>query len=92
MSYKSDVITVTSTQHEQPFTEESLGFVPGSLYLSVEDQNIRFWYGGRVPTATEGHPVFANGGAVFNASGEITELRIIAMAGTAKVNYTVKGR
>jgi hypothetical protein len=92
MAYFEGVADIGSTEAEQLFTVASLGFIPGSLYLSVEDQNIRFWYGGRAPLANEGHTVFVGGAITFGDPNDITNLKIIAATGTAKVNFTVKGR
>lgn len=92
MAYKEDVLLVNATQAQQPFTEEEVGFVPGSLTMHVEDQNVRFWVSGRTPTPTEGLRIFATGGAILTSAGEIMNLKIISETGTAKVNYSIKGR
>ena len=91
MSYKSDVLTISSTNAEQPFTEEAIGFVPGNVYISVETQNLRVWYDGRTPTATEGHPLYAGASYTFY-SPDVMNLKMIAETGTSTVTYTAKGR
>lgn len=91
MAYKSDVIYVTNTEAQQPFTEQALGFVAGNVYLSVETQNIRVWYDNkRIPTSTDGHPLYAGGGYTFYGQ-DAAGLKMIAVTGTAKVTYTAKG-
>jgi len=84
-------LEVSSTVAIRPFTRELLGFNPGSLLLSVEVQNIRFWYGGSKPTTTSGHPLVVGASARFTKTSEIEDLWMIAVAGTARVFATVGG-
>lgn len=92
MAYKEDVLVVSSTKVEHPFTEEAVGFIPGTLTVTVEDQNVRFWISGREPTTSEGLRIFANGGAVISSPAEIMNMKLIAESSTAKINYSIKGR
>lgn len=91
MAYVEDVVSITSTQFQQPFTEAAIGFLPGRLQFTVEDQNVRYWYGGRTPTPTEGHILFIGSSPVFLTTADIINMRIIAVTGTATLTYTVKG-
>lgn len=75
----------------QPFKRELLGFQPGALLISVEDQNIRFWYGGQEPTADSGHLLQVGAFSSFQKTIEIENLRICSTGGLAKVSATVAG-
>lgn len=90
MAHKENILYVTSTKHQQPFSKDVLGFAPGNVYLSVEDQNARIWYGGRTPTADEGHPLLAGASYSFNAP-DLENFKVIAETGTAKIFFTAKG-
>ena len=91
MAYKEDTINLTTSKVEQPFTAEALGFVPGHLFITVESANMRFWYGGKIPTSGEGHIGFANISYTFYKRQEIENLRMISQSGTSVVRYTVSG-
>ena len=92
MSYKSDVVYITTTDVQQPFTEAALGFIPGNVYMSIETQNLRIWYdNNRTPTPTEGHPLYAGASYTF-VGPDVVGMKMIAETGTAKVTYTAKGR
>ena len=84
-------LEVSSTRAIQPFTRDLLGFNPGTLLLSVEVQNIRFWYGGSAPTSTSGHQLVVGAFSRFTKTSEIENLQMIAVAGTARVFATVGG-
>jgi hypothetical protein len=75
----------------QPFRREILGFAPGSLLISVEGQDVRFWYGGGSPTTATGHKLVVGAFSRFVKTAEIEALKIISTAGTAIVSATVGG-
>jgi len=86
------VMSITSTQVAQPFTVEAIGFPPGSVFITVETQNIRYWFGGREPTPTEGHIMYTGAPYGFTFRQDVENLKMIAASGTAKISYTIKGR
>jgi len=85
------IIDVNAATHVHPFRRETLGYAPGSLLLTVESSNIRFWYGGTTPTASSGHLLNAGGSLVFTKTAEIENLKMIATTGTARIYATVGG-
>ena len=82
---------LNSTEAQQPFTEQRLGFPPGNVFITVEDADIRFWYGGSTPTAASGHKLFIGVPISFTKTSEIVELRLISTGGIATVHATVGG-
>ena len=83
---------VDSATHIQPFTREQVGFPPGTCFISVENQNIRYRYGDKTPTASDGHLAYMGTEKVFDNPIDIVNLKIIATSGTAVINFTIKGR
>ncbi len=83
---------VDAVDFVQPFQRDAVGFNPGTVYFTVETQNVRLRYGPKSPTPTDGHLIFAGGEKVFDQSMDILNLKFIAVTGTATVQFTVKGR
>jgi hypothetical protein len=92
MAFYEGSLPITSTQVEQPFTRDRIGFIPGNLYLSVETASVRFRYGGESPTTGSGHLLAANSNAVFTKTSEIENLKLIAISTSAMIHYTIEGR
>jgi len=92
MAFYEGRFSVDATTIVQPFTEDLVGFPPGSVHLTIEDQNVRYRYGPASPTTTDGHLFYAGTDPVFDKSPDIPNLKFIAETGTAVVNFTVKGR
>lgn len=82
---------VNNTVAVQRFHRNVLGFVPGNLFLTVEDVSIRFWYGGITPTPASGHLLAPGSNITFRKTAEIENLKIIATTGTARIFATVGG-
>lgn len=92
MALSTDLtINVEAGVCQQPFKREFIGFQPGALLISVEDQNIRFWYGGQEPTADSGHLLQVGAFLRFQKTIEIENLKICSTGGVAKVSATVAG-
>ena len=89
-AYKEDQIEISGTV-VRPFTEEALGFCPGHLFITVESNNIRFFYGGKTPSTSYGHIGYSTGSYTFTKQREIENLRMISASGTAVIHYTVAG-
>ena len=52
---------------------------------------IRYWYGGATPTATQGHPISADGSRMFVGNGSIKDLQFIRTGGSdAIVSITLE--
>jgi hypothetical protein len=92
MAFYEGCFQVTSTAIEQPFTEAQVGFLPGNVFITVENQNVRYRYGDADPTTTAGHLLVATAGAVFSKPREIINLKFISTSGTATIQFTVEGR
>lgn len=91
MAYYEDVIDVNSTTVQQPFTRELVGFLPGYAHLTVETQNVRYFYSGQTPATDNGHIIYANDSAIFDKASDITNIKLIAETGTARITVTLKG-
>ena len=90
MAVAEGSITITSAGVQQPFTTGALGFTPVTLFVTLENAQIRFWYGGTVPTTTTGHPGYVNQAFTFTKTSHIENLQMIAEGSDAKINYTVE--
>lgn len=90
MAFLEGTLDVSSTP-QQPFTRIKLGFQPGNLFITVEDVDVRFWYGGGAPSPADGHLLQTNQNATFRKTNEIENLQLVSTGGAAKVRYTVQG-
>ncbi len=91
MPGKRVTFTVTN-QVAQSINTAALGFIPGSLFMTVELADVRVAWDGTPPSADEGHIVF--NGSTFSLSkpSQIMDLKIIARTVTdAKVTITIGG-
>lgn len=57
-------------------------------FITVEDDNIRYWVDGSVPTATEGHLVASTGGLLLDSASQLANFKVIAATSTAKLMIT----
>lgn len=88
MLYLEDTVSTIGKQliNEQQFAST----FPTRLVMTVEDQNIRYRYDGGMPTAANGHLVFAGGTLVLSNAAFIRQLRLAATTGTARLTMTLE--
>ena len=56
--------------------------------VSIEDNNIRFWYGGGTPSLSSGHILNSDDIWPVEGNDNIAQFRMIAIGGTAKVKVS----
>lgn len=59
------------------------------LYISVEDQAVRYRVDGGVPTATTGHPIAADANENILGLTNMQNFQVVSQTGTATVTITL---
>lgn len=89
--YEGHVI-ITSSEAVTPFLRQQVGFLPGNAFVSLESANVRYRYGGAVPSDVDGHLFYADTSLNFGSSVDIEKITFIATGSNAVLQFTVKGR
>lgn len=90
MAYQFFEFEVTQTAI-QPFINMPPG-QSGTLYFSVETEDIRFRYDGGMPSPSGGHRVYSGQSFSVTKSTEVRNFAMCAVTETAKVTCTVGGQ
>lgn len=90
-AYDYEAIAVTSTTaigFSAGKLSPSNGSRPKSIFISVEDANIRFRVDGTDPTTTEGHLLTTSDGVTITGPDNIRAFRAIGVSSTADMKVT----
>jgi len=84
-AYAKEILSVT--------TGAAVGFATSTtgvkrVLVTVDDNDIRFWYDGSTPTAAEGHHLYADSSFVILGADNAGQFLAIGVSGTAQLQCT----